>query len=44
MTAPYVSLCVMPGVTALTEMPNAPTSRASARVKPTTPAFEARRA
>jgi hypothetical protein len=30
----------MPGVTAFTVTPNSPTSRASARVKPMTPAFE----
>ncbi len=33
-------LSVKPGATALTVMPNSPTSRARARVKPTTPAFE----
>jgi hypothetical protein len=38
--ATCVSLSVMPGVTALTVMPNSPTSRASARVKPMTPAFD----
>ena len=35
-----VSLSVLPGETAFTVMPWGPTSRASARVKPTTPAFD----
>ena len=38
--ATWVSLSVKPGATALTTILSSPTSRASARVSPTTPIFE----